>query len=206
MKRKNCIILLLIIIYLLWFRYLEQSIDTYYIMHIQIDDKIPFNEYFIIPYLIWFIYIPVVSIYLFYNNYEKFYSYVTLLLIGMLMSLLICQIFPNGTDFRPVINPEKNLFSAIVSHLYAFDTNTNVFPSIHVYNSIVTNQAILSSSLEKTWKYISSILTIAICLSTMFLKQHSILDVIGAIALYFVIQTYFIVKEEKNVEEKLVKN
>ena len=50
----------------------------------------------------------------------------------MTISLIICTFFHNGTDFRPVIDPGKNIFSGMVAALYQTDTPTNVFPSIHV--------------------------------------------------------------------------
>ena len=39
-------------LYLPWFLYLEQTVTgDYAVMHTALDDYIPFNEYFIIPYL-----------------------------------------------------------------------------------------------------------------------------------------------------------
>ena len=42
------------LIYLPWFFHLEQTVvRDYHVMHVALDDKIPFNEYFIVPYLLW---------------------------------------------------------------------------------------------------------------------------------------------------------
>ena len=100
--------------------------------------------------------------------------------VGMSICLLICWLFPNGTDFRPHIDANKNWASFLVSKIYLVDTNTNVFPSIHVYNSIATHIAIRKSEHLAKYKLLSIlslILTVSICLSTVFLKQHSIIDV-----------------------------
>ena len=41
-------------IYLPWFIYLEKTITKHYhVMHSVVDDYIPFNEYFVIPYFLW---------------------------------------------------------------------------------------------------------------------------------------------------------
>ena len=45
-------------IYLPWFCYLERTVThDYHIMHAPLDDLIPFNEYFIIPYIAWFVFV-----------------------------------------------------------------------------------------------------------------------------------------------------
>ena len=81
-----------------------------------------------------------------------------------------------------------NIFTHIVSLIYGFDTNTNVCPSIHVIGSF----AVLFSALND--KYLSAakirisfvIITLLICASTVFLKQHSIIDVVAGVALCIV--------------------
>ena len=128
---------------------------------------------------------------------------------GMTLSLIICTFFHNGTDFRPVIDPDKNIFSAAVAALYKTDTNTNVFPSIHVYNSVGTHIAISRSrflSKHKIIKLCSFLLTASICLATMFLKQHSIIDVCGAFlmayAIHYLVYGYTADTEDKKITEK----
>ena len=111
---------------------------------------IPFNEYFVIPYLLWFAYVTAAIAYLFFKNKEEYYRLCAFLFTGMTLSLLICTLFPNGTDLRTVVDPDKNLCSRLVYMLHQADTNTNVFPSIHVYNSIGTHIAVMKSeSLKK---------------------------------------------------------
>ena len=120
-------------IYLPWFIHLEKTVtDRYHVIHAALDDRIPFNEYFIIPYLLWFVYVAGAITYFFFVNREDYYRLCIFLFTGMTISLLICTLFPNGTDFRPVVDPDKNLCSRIVSILYRTDTCTNVFPSVHV--------------------------------------------------------------------------
>ena len=95
-------------IYLPWFLYLEKHVTTrYHVMHSVVDDWIPFNEYFIIPYFLWFAYIAAVILWFFFTNKEDYYRVCILLFTGMTLSLLICTLFPNGTDFRPYVNRKK---------------------------------------------------------------------------------------------------
>lgn len=197
-------------IYLPWFCYLEKTVTRkYHVIHSALDDLIPFNEYFVVPYLLWFLYVAAVLLFFMIRSREDYYKMCAFLFSGMTISLIICTFFHNGTDFRPVINPDKNIFSAMVAMIYRTDTCTNVFPSIHVYNSIGTHIAVRKSELFRSHPLIragSGILALSICLSTVFLKQHSVIDVIGAVILSYVI--YGIVygfgwlTEDKKVREK----
>ena len=45
------------VVYLIWFFWLDLTVtDPNYIIHSPLDDFIPFNEWFLIPYLFWFVY------------------------------------------------------------------------------------------------------------------------------------------------------
>ena len=191
-KYRHAWVFLYILIYIPWYIYLERTIvHEYHILHTWVDDIIPFNEYFIIPYFIWFIYVASVLLFFFFKDVDEFYRFGLYLALGMSISLFICQIFPNGTNLRPTnLDPNKNIFTHLVAFIYKTDTPTNVFPSIHVFNSIATHVAIVRSKFfynNMKVKVVSFIIMISICLSTLFLKQHSFLDVVGATILSYVI-------------------
>ncbi len=185
------------LIYMPWFIWLEKTVVTDYTpIHIWIDDVIPFCEYFIIPYYMWFLYIAAGMVFLFFSSKKDYYKECMFLFTGMTLFLIICTIYPNGQDLRVSITTD-NIFASAVNALYQTDTNTNVFPSIHVFNSIGIMIGILKSEWLKEKRYniavkvISTILAILIILSTVFLKQHSCIDVIGAVIMAIVL--YFIV-------------
>ena len=191
-KYRHAWVFLYSFIYLSWYMYLERTIVTeYHIMYTKIDDWIPFNEFFIIPYFIWFLYVAFMLMFLFFKDVDEFYRFGLYLTLGMSISLFICQIFPNGTNLRPTnLDHNKNIFTHLVAFIYKTDTPTNVFPSIHVFNSIATHVAIVRSKFfynNMKVKVVSFIIMISICLSTLFLKQHSFLDVVGATILSYVI-------------------
>lgn len=181
---------LYVVIYLPWFFYLEREItlDTpgINIIETSLDHAIPFCEYFIVPYILWFFYIAAACVYMVWSSSDKeFLRFALSLIIGMSLALTICMIYPNGLTLRPDYIPD-NFFGKIVAGLYATDTSTNVFPSIHVYNSLAVHIALNKCEALKKHKIIrccSLILCILICLSTVFLKQHSVLDVVGGFAL-----------------------
>lgn len=173
-------------IYAPWFVYLEKTVTVnYQPIHIRLDDYIPFNEWFIIPYYIWFVFIFVTMLYLFFVDVKEFYRSAAFLFIGMSICLFIYTIWPNGQNLRPDLDSlgRSNIFIDILSKLYTSDTSTNVCPSIHVFNSIGACIAIFHTQTlkKKIWiKASTFVLTIVICLSTVFLKQHSTFDGICA--------------------------
>lgn len=174
------------LLYLPWFIYLEKNVTDYHVVHMDIDDKIPFLSVFVIPYFLWFLYVAAVVIYEFFVSVPEFKRNCTFLFTGMTIFLIVSTIYPNGHHLRPVIYTDNSIFTQWVKALYETDTATNLFPSIHVYNSIGTHMAIRHSKTLKKHKGIqavSFVLMLSICMSTVFLKQHSMFDVITAIIL-----------------------
>ena len=175
------------IVYAVWFFWLESRTDiAHHPIHIGLDDLIPFQEIFIVPYLLWFAYIAVTLTYFFFTSSKDFYKATAFLFIGMTVCLIIYTIWPNGQNMRPTSFPRDNIFSRLVGMIYSADTSTNVCPSIHVFNSIGIHIAIRNSEAlkKKTWIRLGSlVLMVSICLSTVFLKQHSVFDGLCAILL-----------------------
>ena len=173
-----------ILLYLPYFFWLESVItDNYKIMHVALDDVIPFSEYFIVPYMIWFFYVSGAVLYFFFTDKTDFYKLSAFLCIGMTIFLIFSTIYPNGQILRPTTFEHDNIFVDLVKQLYRADTPTNIFPSLHVYNSIGACIAIMHSQRLKEYRWIqyaSLVLGGLIILSTMFLKQHSVIDVVGA--------------------------
>lgn len=171
-------------LYLPWFVYLEKTVTkNYHIIHMTLDDYIPFNEYFIIPYFLWFVYVSGAVVYFLFTNKCDYYKLCTFLFSGMTIFLIVSTVFPNGHHLRPLAFEHDNIFTRMVASLYQTDTSTNLFPSIHVYNSIGVQIAVMNSerlSGRKWLQFGSCVLCVSIILSTVFLKQHSVFDVITA--------------------------
>jgi len=193
-KYRHAWLLCYWLIYLPWFFYLERSVQKDYTnMHVALDDAIPFNEFFIVPYLLWFFYVGGAFVYFFFADRQDYYRFCGFLFAGMTICLAVCTFFPNGTDLRTAVDPEKNLFCRLVHMIHMADTSTNVFPSIHVYNSVGVHWAVVRS--ERLRKYrlvreVSFVLMVLICMSTVFLKQHSVMDVAWAVLLAYAVYPF----------------
>ena len=143
-------------IYLPWFFFLESKITMDYpgihIINGSIDDMIPFCEIFVIPYFLWFVYIAASCVFMLLKaNNQEFISFALSLIIGMSVCMIICMIYPNGLTLRPE-STSDTILGKMVASLYKTDTPTNVFPSIHVYNSIAVHVALVKCTALKNHK------------------------------------------------------
>ena len=161
------------LIYLAWFAYLEQTVTRrFHVVHMAIDDYIPFIEIFIVPYLLWFGYVALAIAYFFFKNVQDYYKLCIFLFVGMTVFLIISTVYPNGHYLRPRVFERDNIFISLVQGLYMVDTPTNLFPSIHVYNSIGVHLAVMHSEQLREKKWIrrgSCVLMTSIVASTMCL-------------------------------------
>lgn len=181
------------VIYMLGFLLLEKRISKNTIMtSTLIDQYIPFNEYFVIAYLLWFVFMALGFAYFVFIDQEGFKRTGFYLFTGMMISLLIYMIFPNGQDLRVELNNE-NVFQILVSFIYSIDSPTNVCPSIHVYNSIMMTVSLMKSENLINYKillFFVVVLAGLICISTVLIKQHTFIDIIAAIMLAGIIYLF----------------
>ena len=192
-------ILLYLVIYQIWFVYVEGTVTRrFHIVHMAVDDYIPFIEIFIVPYLLWFGYVAFAIAWFFFKDVQDFYKICTFLFVGMTVFLVISTVYPNGHYLRPRVFERDNIFITMVKGLYMIDTPTNLFPSIHVYNSLGVHLAVMHSDKlkEKKWvRRISFVLMCTIIASTMFLKQHSVFDVVTGCVMALIMYTLVYARE-----------
>ena len=153
-----------------------------YPVHCFLDDIIPFNEWFVIPYCFWYLLIVVTLVYFALYNTKAFKSFMAFIIVTQVVAMAIYIAFPNRQDLRPEMFPRDNFLSDCVGFLYNFDTNTNVCPSLHVAYSIgIASVWLKEKKVHVLWKIFVVISVILICLSTAFIKQHSVVDALVAI-------------------------
>ena len=175
------------IFYFIAFFTLEQVLEPRYILHSPIDDLIPFCEWFIIPYAAWFFLIAGSLGYFLFRSRKDYMRLCLLMYVGMTLCLLIYVIAPNGLNLRVELTRD-NWASRVVGMLQSVDTPTNVCPSIHVVVTLVIDMVVLrSETLKGKWlaRGAITVLAVLICASTVFLKQHSVIDVFWGIVVAF---------------------
>ncbi len=171
----------------LLFSYAERfyPVAHYFEMHCALDDLIPFNEWFLIPYLFWFVYLIGAVAYTFFFDVPGFRRMMRFVMITYSVTLIIYFLFPTCQMLRPEVFPRDNALTRFIAGFYVFDTNTNVCPSLHVIGSLAAFFAFWYAPVfsAKKWRIASAIAAFLICISTVFMKQHSVLDVLAALPL-----------------------
>ena len=147
-----------------------------------LDYKIPFLEIFVIPYVGWYLLIALSLLYFALYNVENFKRLQIFIIVTQVAAMIIYITFPNFQPLRPDVYPRDNFLTDIVALLQTADTNSNVCPSLHVAYSIGIASIWLKEKDAKGWvKTAIVIFCILVCLSTAFIKQHSVIDGLGAI-------------------------
>ena len=180
--------LLYLVGYMLVFRYLETIPRTGYVdVSSNLDTMIPFCEIFIVPYLSWFLFQAVWVVLVFIIDRKTYNQLTTMLMIGMTVFLIVSALVPTRVSLRPYFISRNNIFVQMCLLLWKVDTPTNVWPSIHVFNTTALMMTLFTSDNSFLKKKAVRIAVVFWCgmiiLSTMFVKQHSMGDVLSALIL-----------------------
>jgi membrane-associated phospholipid phosphatase len=189
------ILLILAIISLMIYPILNRSNNIdYRILKIPvIDDAIPLITIFVIPYII---YIP----YLIYSVFRlslnsKNYIWFVLSLVGIkIISGLIFYFYQTHVPRPQILNDE--VLDQLLNLVYMIDRPFNCFPSTHVSLTTLFTFFWLREDFFKkfVWaRYLLIVISFLIIISTVFVKQHYILDVFGGFGLAYAM--IFIVKK-----------
>lgn len=156
--------------------------ETCYVIYSPLDDIVPFCELFAIPYVFWYLLIVLTLLYFALYNTEGFKRFQTFIIVTQVVAMAIYIIFPNRQDLRPTEFERNNILTQLMSLIYSVDTSTNVCPSLHVAYSIgIASAWIKEKGISLTLKVSVTIICIIICLSTAFVKQHSVVDIFAAL-------------------------
>ena len=166
--------------------------SNYHVFNYYIDNKIPFIPQFIIIYNLFY---PMIFI-SFYNifNHDKdtYYKGIIAGILGYIIADIIFLLYPVEMIRPDITNLNIDVINNFILQLtYKIDNPPiNCFPSIHC---IFCFQAIYSIIRCKnySYKYIPIFILFLIIISTLLVKQHYVIDVLGALVV--VIITNFIV-------------
>jgi membrane-associated phospholipid phosphatase len=201
------------LIYVPAYFWLESRSVEYLVIATPLDRLIPFHEGFVIFYLGWFVFMAVGIVHVALSNQAECYRLGAVLIIGMTISCLVYYLYPTTFTGRPVTLPPSGVLAQAVGLVYSADNPMNVFPSIHVYNTLAIlialfrcqftrGRDVLSARggrggrmfsgspaprLQHLWLVAATVTSALIILSTVFVKQHSVLDILGATLLIAIV-------------------
>lgn len=166
-----------------------------YDLTIGLDRLIPFTKEFIVFYYIWYGFLAVTILCLLLKDRDNYFKYLKGLSLGLIGAYITYTFFQSTVPRPEVIG--NDIFAVMVKQIYAIDNPYNCFPSIHVFTTVY-GCFVIGKSCFKNNKvftgavYISGILII---LSTLFVKQHVVLDAVGGSALAYLVYLLYYKRE-----------
>lgn len=164
---------------------------------LNLDKEIPFLSIFIFPYVYWYIFILLGVVFILSKDRERYGRTLLAIYVAMCICYLFYYLYPVEIS-RPVI-ANTTISNRLVNIIYENDRPLNCFPSIHVLNTYIIMRFTKLKD-NKSWFWYTNISGILIMLSTLFIKQHFILDGVMAIVLGEVVVLII-----KKIEEKYIK-
>ncbi len=150
-------------------------------MEIFLDDLIPSWNFFIVFYVLAYLQWVVGFVMIARDSRELCYEYFAGEIIAKGICFLFFVLYPTMM-IRPEI-VDGNVFDWMTSVIYQIDQPNNLFPSIHCLESwIIARAAFKQKKTSKAYAYVMLILTILVFASTVLVKQHVFVDIIGGIA------------------------
>ena len=146
------------------------------------DKSIPFQPLFIVPYIAWFGFLFIALILFLYQDYKLYIFSIISIILGLLISFIIYSLFQTTVP-RPEILGD-DISSQLTKFIYTLDNPYNAFPSIHVLTSYIIFLGCQQT--KGHFPKISLVIqgeTILVIFATLFLKQHTLLDILGGLML-----------------------
>ena len=172
------------VVYFLFYFLTENFIpvENCHVIHSALDDRIPFNEFFFIPYCFWYLLIVISLVYFALYDVENFKNLQIFIIITQVVAMTVYILYPSVQDLRPTEFARDNFFTWLAGIIYTLDTPTGVCPSLHVAYSLGIGSCWLKEkSASKLWKGFVVFSVILISLSTAVVKQHSVVDIAAAL-------------------------
>ena len=162
-------------LYLVLFRLLERAPRPVHLIQCGLDARLPFVSGAVLPYVGWFLWVPGVLVYLLVIDRNRFWRGFSAMAGGIVLTLCLYAVWPTGLALRGSV-PGEGFCSQLVRLIYRMDTPTNVCPSLHVFVTALLLCA-LWGRLGWLGRVCNGLAGAAICLSTVLLDQHSVIDV-----------------------------
>ncbi len=194
-ENKYTWVLSYLILYLVIFFVLDKTLTAKYILYTPIDDMIPFISIFFVPYMLWFPMLILLLLEFMLKDKQDFMNYWFMMFTGMNICFIIYIIWPNGLNLRVDV-PDSDLPGQLMKMIWSLDPPVNVCPSLHVTSSVTAMISVCTADHlrgKKGFKIGVCAFFIIVIISTVFLKQHSVLDLVagGAVSLFMEIICFF---------------
>ena len=162
-----------------------------HVIHCPLDDRIPFCEGFAVFYVGWYFLLAGSLLWFLVYDPESFKRLQTYIIAVQLMATAVYVLYPSCQRLRPEVFPRVNFLTALMGVIYAIDTPTGVFPSLHVAISLGIASTWLREKSVSRWVRGGIVwFCFMVVLSVSFVKQHSVLDILGAIPICLIAEWF----------------
>ncbi|MNR04127.1 PAP2 superfamily protein [compost metagenome] len=145
-----------------------------------LDRQIPFIKGFVVPYLSWYVYLAAGFLYIAYRDRSNYFQTLIEFIIGLLLCYGVYAIYQTTVPRPDIVGSDWLLQT--VQWVYRNDQPFNCFPSTHVLTAYLMMRAYLrSTKIGMLYKIIVATMAILIIASTLFVKQHVLMDIVGAV-------------------------
>ena len=153
-----------------------------HVVHCALDDVIPFHEGCLILYCYWYALLVGSLLWFLLYDITSFKRLQIYIMITQAVAMLAYILWPSVQLLRPDHFERDNALTRLMAFIYAFDTPTGVCPSLHVaYSMGIASVWCHVRGGNRLWKAFTVLSAVAISISTAFVKQHSVLDILAAI-------------------------
>ena len=169
----------------------KQFITDYNLIGSIHDTKIPVINEFIYFYNIWYPF-EIFTLYFIFKKNKDSYIKIIMTLIICLITANLCYWFYPTMVARPILNTYSNLTEFLVWFTYSTDTPVNCFPSVHCIICFIVIFGTFENKLLNIYhRLFIYFVNVMIIFSTLFVKQHVLIDVWGA--LFIAVLAYYLV-------------
>lgn len=158
-----------------------QKNPTY--VDIPLDRKIPLIPLFSLIYVLWFPAIALFPIHLFSISSPLYKTYLLAWILDVLASVAIYLTYP--TTFERPRNVERHIGGKILKYIYRSNyKGFNCTPSLHCsLSTLIFLFAVTTAAMPFKFRIFYALLSVAIIVSTLFTKQHVIVDAVSGTGL-----------------------
>lgn len=148
----------------------------YFDVSLPFEKDIPFVPFFIIGYTS--VYVCLFLLYLIIDDFAYFRKAMIFFLAVSTVHCIIFLLVPVKM-IRPDLTEATGIMNTLTNYYYWIDSPVNCFPSLHV--SYPFAGTLILWNYKRAWGYVLALFTLFIAISVVLVKQHYIMDVVGAI-------------------------
>ena len=163
----------------------------------ELDNVIPFCEFFILFYIPYYFSPPIQLYYISYKDKNKFYRLVISGAIAVIIAN-ICFLFYQTKFIRPEVEG-SDIFSVLVRYIYIIDNGAvNCLPSIHaIFGTLMILGGCNTTGTNIWYKLLTINIGLGCIVSTVLIKQHYFVDMVAGVLLMLAVYGCILFVEKK---------